>query len=246
MIRLQKYLADAGIGSRRHCEELIKEGRVNVNGNLITEMGFKVNKDDLVFVDGKEVNYSFEKQYYVLNKPRFYLSTVKDPQGRKTIMDLLPEELKKYRLFPVGRLDYDTKGVLLLTNDGEFMNLLVGPNSNTEKEYLVRVKGYFKKTDLSKLCSGIKINDGKSEYVTRKCKAYINEYDKINNSTSVGIIIKEGKYHQVKNMFKSLGYEVVRLSRIRFGRISLDGIKEGDIRKLSIHEIKGLIGDAKS
>ena len=246
MVRLQKYMADSGVASRRACEEIIKEGRVQVNGDTIIEMGFKVSSDDVITVDGKRIEVCYEKKHFVMNKPRFIISTVSDPKKRKTIIDILPEELKKYRLFPVGRLDYDTKGVLLLTNDGEFMNLLVGPASHTEKEYLARVKGIFKKEDLKKLTRPMTINGKNGAYTTRKCKAYISSVDRINNSTSVGIIIEEGKYHQVKDMFKNIGYEVVRLSRIRFGNITLDNIAEGEIRALSIHEVKVLIGEAKS
>ena len=246
MVRLQKYMADCGVASRRACEEIIKAGRVSVNGTIITEMGYKVSADDLVMLDNKQIEVSYEKKYYVMNKPRFIISTVSDPKKRKTIIDILPDELKKYRLFPVGRLDYDTKGVLLLTNDGEFMNLLVGPTSHTEKEYLARVKGIFKKEDLNKLTRPINIKSEKGDYTTRKCKAYIASIDRINNSTSVGVIIEEGKYHQVKDMFKSIGYEVTRLSRIRFGNITLENLSEEMVRPLSIHEVKVLIGEAKS
>lgn len=246
MVRLQKYMADCGVASRRACEEIIKEGRVKVNGDTIIEMGFKVSADDVVTVDGKQIEISYEKKYYVMNKPRFIISSVSDPKKRKTVIDILPSELSKYRLFPVGRLDYDTKGVLLFTNDGEFMNLLVGPKSHTEKEYLARVKGAFRKEDLNKLTRPIKVKGEKGEYITRGAKAYIASYDRVNNSTSVGIIIEEGKYHQVKDMFKSIGFEVTRLSRIRFGNITLDNLGEGMVRPLTIHEVKVLIGEAKS
>ena len=246
MIRLQKYMAMCGIASRRACEKLIQEGRVKVNGDVIIEMGHKVSQDDYITLDDKEIVAILEKKYFVMNKPRYYLSTVKDPKGRKTIMDLLDDDIKKYRIFPVGRLDYDTKGVLLLTNDGEFMNLLVGPRSHTEKEYLVRVKGIVKKEDLVKLSRGVLINVQGEKLKTRPCKAYLDSIDRINNSSLIGIIIEEGKYHQVKEMIKSIGYEVIRLSRIRFGRIGLDNLKEGEIRELSIHEVKSLVGDAKS
>ena len=246
MIRLQKYLAMCGVDSRRACEKIIQEGRVKVNGDVIIEMGHKVSSDDYITLDDKEIVAVLDKKYYVMNKPRYYLSTVKDPKGRKTIMDLLDDDIKKYRLFPVGRLDYDTKGVLLLTNDGDFMNMLVGPRSHTEKEYLVRVKGIVRKEDILKISRGTIINVQGEKIKTRPCKAYLDSIDRINNSSLIGIIIEEGKYHQVKEMVKSIGYDVIRLSRIRFGRITLDGLKEGEIRELSIHEVKSLIGDAKS
>lgn len=235
MERLQKYIANCGIASRRKAEEMIAEGRVSVNGEVVTEQGVKVTDKDIVCVDGKVIE-SVEHVYYVMNKPRGVISSVNDEKGRKTVISILPEELQTKRVYPVGRLDYDTKGVLVLTNDGEFMNTLVGPQSNLEKEYLARVEGIFKKEHLSKICSGIKIDD----YTTRKCRGYIKSVDAKNNSSLVGLIIKEGKYHQVKKMFESLGFNVKRLTRIRFGEITTEGIKEGDVRQLTIHEVKRL------
>ena len=156
-------------------------------------------------------------------------------------ISILPNELKNLRLFPVGRLDYDTKGVLLLTNDGDFMNTLVGPKSTLEKEYLVRVDGIFSKYMLKKLQAGVDIGG----YVTRRCKAYIKEIDNVNKSTLVGIILQEGKYHQVKLMFEKLGFPVKRLTRIRFGCIELEGLSEGDVRELTKNEVRKLISDSK-
>lgn len=242
MERLQKYMASCGVASRRGSEKLIALGKVKVNGVVVTEMGHLVSKNDTVEVDGKVIYKEVEKKYYVINKPRSVLSTVDDPKGRKTVMDILPEELNKYRLFPVGRLDYDTKGLLLLTNDGEFTNLVVGPRSNTEKEYLVRVKGIVRKEDIQKLARGVSIGDG---YVTRPCFAYIKEVDRKNQSTLVGLVLSEGKYHQVKRMIIAIGYEPVRLTRIRFGCIELKNLAEGEVRELSIHEVKTLIAQSK-
>lgn len=238
--RLQKYMARSGVASRRHSEQLIKDGKVKVNGIVITEMGYKISKGDIVSVDGVEINKE-ELKYYVMNKPRYLICSSNDEKNRETVISILPQSLQKYRLFPVGRLDYDTKGVLLLTNDGEFMNTLVGPKSLTEKEYLVRVEGIVKKEEIKKLCDGVVI-DG--NYKTRKCKAYIKSIDSKNNSSLVGIILQEGKKHQVKNMMDAIGHKVKRLTRIRFGCVNIDGLKEGDIRELSIHEVKTLIVDA--
>lgn len=235
MERLQKYLARCGVASRRKAEELIKEGKVKVNGVVVQEMGVKVSGNDLVTVNDEPVEI-IEKKYLVMNKPRYLISSVSDEKGRDTVISILPDVYKRYRLFPVGRLDYDTKGVLLLTNDGEFMNLLVGPQSKIEKEYLVRVDGIIKAEDLRKLAKGVNI-DG---YMTRQCKTYLESIDKKNNSSLVGIILQEGKYHQVKRMFAAIGYDVKRLTRIRFGNITLDDLKEGEIRELKIHEIKTL------
>ncbi len=240
MERLQKYIASCGVTSRRKAEELIISGKVKVNGKIVTELGTKVSDKDVISVDGKIINTE-EHVYLAMNKPRGVLSSAVDDLGRKTVLTLLEEshlgnKYKNKRLFPIGRLDYDTKGIILLTNDGEFMNHLVGPQSNLEKEYLARVDGIFTKEHLKKLCSGIKIDDFK----TRNCYGYIKDTDTKNNSTLVGLVIKEGKYHQVKRMFLALGFNVKKLSRIRFGEITTEGIREGEVRELTLHEVKRL------
>ena len=235
MERLQKYIASGGVCSRRKAEELILAGRVKVNGEVITELGTKVSSGDAVTVDDKLVEVN-EHIYLLMNKPRGVICSSNDEANRKTVVSILPSNFEKYRLFPVGRLDYDTKGVLLLTNDGEFMNELVGPQSELEKEYLVRVDGIFPKEKLIELNKGVNI-DG---YVTRKCKSYISKVDHKNKSSLVGIIIKEGKYHQVKRMFEVLGYPVKHLTRIRFGELDTEGVAEGCVRHLTPHEIKRL------
>ena len=236
MERLQKYIARSGIASRRKAEDMIREGKVKVNGEVITEMGHKISGNDIVEIDSEVLEVK-EKRYFVMNKPRGIISSSNDEKGRKTVISILPPELNNYRLFPVGRLDYDTKGVLLITNDGEFMNTLVGPQSVLPKEYLARVEGEVEKNDIQKLEAGIEI-DG---YKTQKCKAYMASIDKKNNSSSVGIIIREGKYHQVKQMFAAIGHPVKRLTRISFGEITVEGLAEGEIRELTPHEIKRLI-----
>lgn len=236
MERLQKFMAKCGVASRRKSEELISQGRVKVNGVVITEQGIKVSTNDVVTVDDKVIELN-EFVYLVMNKPRGLISSVTDEVGRNTVVSVLPKSFEHYRLFPVGRLDYDTKGVLLLTNDGEFMNTLVGPKSNLEKEYLARVKGIVSKEDIIRLCSGLKIDN----YTTRKCRAYIDSVDIANNSSLVGIIIKEGKNHQVKKMFEAIDHPVKRLTRIRFGEITTEGLAEGDVRYLTPHEIKRLV-----
>lgn len=238
--RLQKYMARSGVASRRRSEQLIKEGKVTVNGKVITEMGHKVSLNDVVKVDGLELDIE-ELKYYVMNKPRYLICSVNDEKNRETVISILPSSLKQYRLFPVGRLDYDTKGVLLLTNDGEFMNALVGPKSFTEKEYLVRVNGIITKNDIKKLCDGVVIDGG---YKTRKCKAFIESVDRKNNSSLISITIQEGKNHQIKNMVKAIGFPAKRLTRVRFGCISIEGLTEGEVRELTIHEVKTLIHDS--
>lgn len=235
MERLQKIIARSGLCSRRKAEELILEGKVQVNGETVTTLGTKASHNDIITVEGKQV-FAKELVYLVMNKPRGVISAVTDDKGRDTVISILPKEYRELGLYPVGRLDYDTKGVLLLTNDGQFMNDLVGPNSNIEKEYLVRLDGIIPKEELRLMQYGVVI-DG---YKTRRCRTYFSSMDRKNNSCLVGIILKEGKYHQVKKMFEAVGYPVKRLTRIRFGEITTDDIAEGQVRNLTPHEIKRL------
>ena len=239
MERLQKYLARCGVASRRRSEELIRDGRITVNGEVITEMGYKVKNKDIVAFDGETVNV-VDKVYLVMNKPRYLISSANDEKGRKTVVSILPSQYEPFRVYPVGRLDYDTKGILLLTNDGDFMNTLVGPKSLLEKEYLVRIDGIVTKEDIKKLENGVDI-DG---YITRKCRATLDSVDQKNNSCLLRIVLQEGKNHQIKRMIMAIGYEVKRLTRIRFGQITIDNIKEGEVRELTPHEIKTLLVDA--
>lgn len=236
MERLQKYMARCGVASRRKSEELITGGHVKVNGKVVTELGTKVDGNDVVTVDGNTIEIN-DYIHLVMNKPRGIISSSDDEVGRNTVISILPKEFEHYRLFPVGRLDYDTKGVILLTNDGEFMNTLVGPKSNLEKEYLARVEGIVTKEDIIRLCSGLRIDN----YTTRKCRAYVKDIDNKNNSSLVSITIKEGKNHQVKKMMASIGHPVKHLTRIRFGEITCEGLAEGEVRYLTPHEVKRLI-----
>lgn len=240
MERLQKYIARCGVSSRRKAEELIASGKVKVNGEVITEMGFKVSGNDIVMVNEKVIELK-EYIYLVMNKPRGVVSTSNDELDRKTVVSILPKSIQDYRVFPVGRLDYDTKGVLLLTNDGNFMNALVGPKSNLEKEYLVRVNGIVDHNDTKKIAYGVDIGG----YVTRRAFCEVVEVDKEHSSSLVRVIIKEGKYHQVKRMFEAIGKNVKHLTRIRFGNITTNDLKEGEVRYLTPHEIKKLLVLAK-
>ena len=240
MERLQKRIAESGVCSRRKAEELITAGKVKVNGVVITLLGTKVSYNDVIEVDGKIIEKE-EKKYYVINKPRGVVCTASDDRGRKTILDILPERIKQERIYPVGRLDYDTKGVLLLTNDGEFMNAMVGPKSGIEKEYLARVKGIMTMTDVKKLTEGVVLNGKK----TLPAVVEIVSFDREHGSSLVKIIITEGNFHQVKEMFKSIDHEVKKLTRVRFGNINVNNLKEGEIKVLSIHEVKTLYGLAK-
>ena len=234
-IRLQAYMANCGVASRRKCEEIITSGRVKVNGIVVDKLGSKVSSKDVVTVDGRIIEKE-EHVYYVLNKPRGYVTTLDDEFGRKKVIDLFAKEDLAYRIFPIGRLDYDTQGVLLFTNDGELANKLTSPHSNVEKEYLARVEGKAGKEELAKLVRGVVING----YKTKPAEVEVIEYKKDTNTSLLRIIITEGKYHQVKNMCEAVGLPVKRLTRLRFATISTEGIAKGDYRRLKIHEVKQL------
>ena len=236
MERLQKIIALSGYCSRRKAEELIEKGKVKVNGEIIKEMGFKANYNDCIEVEGNVLNNVEDKVYYILNKPRGIVTTSSDDKGRKTVIDLINTNK---RIYPVGRLDYDTTGLLILTNDGELTNYLTHPKNNIEKVYVAKIKGLITKEELSKLCNGVVI-DGRK---TSKAKAKIIKTDKKNNTSIVELIIHEGKNHQVKNMFKAIGYEVLKLKRESVSFLTLDGLKSGEYRELSIKEVKMLYNE---
>ena len=233
--RLQKVLAACGVASRRKCEEYITAGRVKVNGETVTELGTKVSKKDLIQVDGKYLQRE-ELVYYVMNKPTGYLTTVSDPKGRRTVMDLLEPETKKKRIFPIGRLDYDTSGVLLLTNDGDLSYRLTRSNKEIEKTYQVRVEGIINQAAVTNLIKGVMI-DG---VMTKGAKIEILDLDRVNNSTLLTITITEGRNRQVRKMCETVGFPVKKLKRIEFGTITLEGLSVGSYRPLKPHEIKKL------
>lgn len=233
--RLQKIMASCGVASRRKSEELILAGKVSVNGKVIKELGFKCSYSDEIRVNGNQIAKE-EKVYYILNKPTGYLTAASDELGRRTVMDLFEDVDLVNRIFPIGRLDYDTSGCLLLTNDGDLALKLTKSSNNIEKEYLVRVKGMLKNEDLDKIRYGI-VLDGKK---TKKAKASILEYDKEFNTTQVRIIITEGRNREIRRMFETIGFEVKKLKRVRFACITCDGLALGQYRPLKIHEVKTL------
>lgn len=239
-VRLQKMIADCGYCSRRKAEELIATGHVKVNETLVTEMGVKVSSNDVIEIDGQVINKQTDKIYLVMNKPRGIVTSASDDRGRKTVIDLLPDNYRTYRLFPVGRLDYDTKGVLLLTNDGELMNNLVGPKSMVEKEYLARVDGIITDNDMLALRKGVLV-DGK---MTRQAKVKLVSLDTAHNSSLIGLIITEGHYHQVKKMCEAIKHPVKHLTRVRFATVTCENLKEGEVRELSFKEVKVLYAEA--
>jgi len=189
-------------------------------------------------VNGKPLNNKEEKTYYLLNKPRGVVTTVKDEKDRKTVMELIPNDK---RVYPVGRLDYDTTGVLILTNDGELTNLLTHPKNHVEKTYIAKVEGLVMKQDLEKLCNGV-IIDGKK---TSRAKARIKKMDKKTNHTIVELVIYEGRNHQVKKMFEAIGYKVLKLKREKFSFLSVSNLKSGEYRLLSVKEVKKLYSEVQ-
>lgn len=236
MERLQKVIAQSNVASRRQAEQLIIEGRVKVNGEVVTELGTKVNRNDKILVDGKKIEFA-EKRYILLNKPTGYLSTTKDDKGRRTVTDLVKEEFNDERLYPIGRLDYDTAGVLILTNDGELTQKLTRPEYEVEKEYIVRVKGIVIRKKIIELRKGVKIDDN---YLAIPKEVNLIELDKTNQSTLIRVVLTEGKNRQVRKMCEAIGYPVKTLTRVRYDFLTLDGIQRGKYRELSIHEVKKL------
>ena len=235
-VRLQKFLADNGIASRRKCEQIILENRVKVNGKLINTLGTKINpEEDLVEVDGKTIKEQNQKIYVLLNKPIGYVTTVKDQFKRDTVMDLLKDI--KTRIVPVGRLDMYTSGALLLSNDGEFVNKITHPSHEIEKTYNVTVRGKVTKEDMEKLESGVDIGD----YITKLAKTKILKVDENKNISRFQIIIHEGKNRQIRRMCKAINKPVLALHRAAIGNISVKNLKLGQYRFLTNKEIEDLV-----
>ena len=237
MERLQKVIANSGYTSRRKAEELIEKGLVKVNGNTVYELGTKVNTGDLIEVEGYILKNE-NKVYYLLNKPRGVITSTDDDKGRKTVIDLIDTNT---RIYPVGRLDYDTTGALLLTNDGDLANLIMHPKSNIDKVYIAKVKGLVGKNEISKLQNGIIIDGIK----TSKSKARIKKYDKKTDTSIVELTIHEGRNHQVKKMFNTLGYDVLKLKREKISFLDVKNLKSGEYRILNPKEVKKLYNDTK-
>lgn len=229
--RLQKVLAHAGVASRRKAEEMITQGKVKVNGKVVTEQGLKVSDNDVVEVEGVKLEKE-QKVYYLLYKPRGVISAVSDDKGRKTVTDLLPHV--KERLYPVGRLDYETSGVLLLTNDGDFSYALTHPKYKVDKTYVARVKGVPLKEQLRPLERGIVLEDGKTAPARVKLLSSERKADK----SIIEITIHEGKNRQVRRMFDAIGFPVQKLKREQFGFLTLHGLNAGEWRELTTHEVK--------
>lgn len=233
MERLQKVIASSGFTSRRKAEELIKNGKVSVNGSVVTELGTKVSYEDSIVVDGTLLKKETNKEYYLLNKPRGIISSVSDDKDRKTVVDLIDTNT---RIYPVGRLDYDTTGLILLTNDGELTNILSHPSNNIEKTYIAKIEGILDVDDINKLKRGIVIEGKKCKPVRFK----IRKKDKEKNNSLIEITIVEGRNHIVKKLFHELKHEVIKLKRETYAFLTLGDLKSGEYRQLSIKEVKKL------
>lgn len=232
MERLQKVIANSGVCSRRKAEELIKLGKVEVNGKVVTELGTKVNEKDEIIVNGKAIEKE-EHVYFLLNKPRGVVTTASDDKNRKTVVELIDTDK---RIYPVGRLDYDTTGALILTNDGEFANLMMHPKNEIDKVYLAKVEGIANGKQVKKLENGVIIDDIKLS----SSRVKVKKINKEKEESFIELTIHEGKNHQVKNMLQSVGLPVIKLTRERIAFLTVDKLKSGDYRKLSNKEISQL------
>ena len=231
-MRINKFLAENGIASRRHADEMVSAGRIKINGQTAL-LGADVQDGDEVLLDDKPIARAEKKlEYYIMNKPKGILCTVSDDRGRKTVMNLLPAGAG--RVFPVGRLDYATEGLLLLTNDGELAYRLTNPKNEIPTTYLARVEGTMSEKDLNRIRSGIEL-DG---VLTKKCKAHIVETNKA--YTKIHITITEGKNRQIRRMFEAIGRNVDFLKRIKIGELTLRGLDRGEVRSLNDEEISYL------
>lgn len=242
--RLQKFLAECGIASRRKCEDIIKEGLVKVNGKIVTELGTKVNETvDTVEYNGKKVQKSKNKVYILLNKPIGYVTTVKDQFNRDSVLDLV-KDLKE-RVVPVGRLDMYTSGALILSNDGEFINTVTHPKNEIEKTYNVTVIGKITSEDIVKLQNGVQIEVEGENYTTKKAKAKILKIDEEKNLSRIQITIHEGKNREIRKMCEAIGKKVLALHRSKIANLTVKDLRLGKWRYLTQKEIEEIYELAK-
>ena len=232
MERIQKIIAKSGFCSRRKAEELILAGKVKVNGEVIRELGYKADFNDEIMVDNRPITTE-EKVVYMLNKPKNVISSVSDDKGRKCVTDLIES---KYRLYPLGRLDYDSSGLILLSNDGELMQKLIHPKYEVEKVYEVKIDGLISDNEIKKLEKGVKIDD----YISAPAKITLTDRNNNRKTSSLLVCIHEGKNREIRKMFEAVGYKVIRLHRIKEGNLELGDLKSGEYRQLKPFEIKKL------
>lgn len=233
-MRINKFLSNSGLASRRKCDQLIEEGKVFVNGKQVTELGSQINeKKDKVTVEGKTITLPSSFVYIKLNKPKGYVCTAQDEKGRKTIYDLIDSE---ERLFSIGRLDYDTEGLILLTNDGDFANKVAHPKFNIDKEYRVTVEGEIKESEMAVMRKGVVV-DGQ-----RMPSSIVNFISYENGYTKLSVIIDEGQNRQIRRMFEAIGKTIKLLKRVRIGQVRLGGLRRGDYKDLTEVELNSLVG----
>lgn len=232
-MRLNKFLASAGVASRRKCDQLLQQGLISVNGQVVSELGTVINeKKDKVFYEGRQVLLPSSFVYIKLNKPKGYACTAKDEKGRKTIYDLLPRE---ERLFSIGRLDYDTEGLIILTNDGDFANKVAHPRYSVDKEYHVTIEGQIKESELAVLRKGVVIEG------QRMPSAKVEFLSNDGKNTKLSVVIDEGMNRQIRRMFEAIGKSIKLLKRVRIGNVRLGGVKRGDFRDLTTEELDSLV-----
>ncbi len=231
-MRINKFLAECGVGSRRACDKIIEEGRVKINGKVCT-LGDSVDEyHDSVTFDGKKLGKVKKYDYYIMNKPKGCVCTVKDDKDRKTVMDYLPP--LNTRVYPVGRLDYDSEGLLIFTNDGDLANRLTHPSNEIPKTYLVKIEGQIEESSLARLRAGVIIDGKKTK------KSNIKVVEEFKDFTKMHVTITEGRNREIRKMFESVGKNVVFLKRIKIGDLTLSGLDRGECRKLSLEEIEYL------
>lgn len=230
-VRLNKYIASSGICSRRKADELIENGFVNVNGKIINELGYLISEKDKVFVEGKLI-HPLKHEYYKFYKPAGYITTADDEKNRKTIYDILPDELKTLK--PAGRLDKDSTGLLILTNDGELINELTHPSVKIPKIYHVTVDGFVTEANVNKMAEGFEIETGKMAY------ADVLILERTKKATSMEITLYQGLNRQIRKMFDFLGFQVISLKRIQHATITLEGLKRGEFKPIKPKQIKEL------
>ena len=231
-MRINKFIASTGVCSRRKAEEFVLAGDVAVNGEVVTSLAFDVKDNDKVFLKGVQIQVLGKKDYYMLHKPKGYITACSDDKGRRTVMDLLPDNLK--HLKPVGRLDYDSEGLLIMTNDGELAFALTHPSHEVPKKYIVRIEGQIKESELAVIRKGVVI-DGER---MAPCKAVPILFD--GKDTRIEVTIKEGKNRQIRKMFEAIGKIVVFLKRVSIGELELGNINRGGHRQLKVDEVEYL------
>ena len=241
MMRLQKYLAACGVASRRACEKIISEGRVKVNGEVVSEQGRSVEENkDIVSLDGKRVRPVEGKAYYALYKPRGVICSCEDDRGRKTVLDLMNQ--KSRRLYPVGRLDYDSEGLVIMTDDGDFANRVLHPKNRIQKRYRITIDSHYQKDKAEEIiANGVEIGAGK---LPAKA-AGVQFTNRDDGKASMILVLEEGRNRQARKMLEAQGYRVLRLKRIQIGSLELGDMKPGSFRKLSSKEIDSILDNPK-